>query len=40
LLNWHASEDPAMDVHWIPSNVIPSDEALGNAQTDFSDFPA
>jgi HK97 family phage portal protein len=40
LLNWHASEDPAMDVHWIPSNVIPSDEALGNAATDFVDFPA
>jgi phage portal protein BeeE len=40
LLNWHASEDPAMDVHWIPSNVIPSEEALGNAATDFVDFPA
>jgi HK97 family phage portal protein len=40
LLNWHASEDPAMDVHWIPSNVIPSDEALGNAATDFVDFQA
>ncbi len=40
LLNWHASEDPAMDVHWIPSNVIPSEEALGNATTDFSDFQA
>jgi HK97 family phage portal protein len=40
LLNWHASEDPAMDVHWIPTNVIPSDEALGNAATDFVDFQA
>jgi HK97 family phage portal protein len=40
LLNWHASQDPAMDVHWIPSNVLPSEEALGNANTDFSDFTA
>jgi HK97 family phage portal protein len=40
LLNWHASEDPAMDVHWIPNNVIPSEEALGNATTDFVDFQA
>lgn len=40
LLNWHASEDPAMDVHWIPSNVIPSEEALGTAATDFVDFQA
>jgi HK97 family phage portal protein len=40
LLNWHASEDPAMDIHWIPSNVIPSEEALGNAATDFVDFPS
>jgi hypothetical protein len=29
-----------MDVHWIPSNVIPSDEALGTAATDFVDFQA
>lgn len=40
LLNWHASLDPAMDVHWIPSNVLPSEEALGTATTDFSDFTA
>jgi HK97 family phage portal protein len=40
LLNWHSSADPAMDVHWIPSNVLPSEEALGNATTDFSDFTA
>jgi len=29
-----------MDVHWIPSNVIQSEVALGNAKRDFSDFPA
>ncbi len=40
LLNWHASEDPAMDIHWIPSGLVPSEEALGNLPADFVDFQA
>lgn len=40
MLNWDESEDPAMDVHWIPSGLIPSEEALGGGQTDFVDFQA
>jgi hypothetical protein len=38
LLNWDASEDPAMDIHWIPQNLIPSSEAMGGGATDFVDF--
>ena len=38
MLNWDASLDPAMDIHWIPSNVIPSEEAMGGGQADFVDF--
>ena len=38
MLNWDASLDPAMDIHWIPSNVLPSEEAMGGGQADFVDF--
>lgn len=38
MLNFDASEDPAMDVHWIPSGLMPSDEAMGGGQADFVDF--
>lgn len=39
LLNWEASQDPAMDVHWIPSGLVPSSEAmLGGLMPDNSDF--
>ena len=36
LVGFDESEDPAMNVHWVPSNLIPSEQALQNP--DFGDF--
>ena len=38
LLGWDESEDPAMNMHWVPTNLNPSSEALGMVSPDFSDF--
>jgi HK97 family phage portal protein len=36
LLGFDESEDPSMNIHWIPSNLVPSSEAMANP--DFGDF--
>jgi HK97 family phage portal protein len=36
LLNFDESEDPAMNVHWIPSGMVPSNQAM--VSPDFGDF--
>lgn len=38
LLGWDESEDPAMNMHWIPSNLISSKEAASMVSADFGDF--
>lgn len=38
LVGFDESEDPAMNVHWVPNNLVPGDQAMQNP--DFGDFTA
>ena len=38
LLGFDESKDPAMAIHWIPTNLVPASEAMANP--DFGDFEA
>lgn len=38
MLGFDESEDPAMNMHWMPSNLIPSSEAIAGGGADFGDF--
>lgn len=38
LLGWDESEDEAMNMHWIPSNLVSSKEAVSMVNPDFGDF--